>query len=473
MSRKKDNNHQYQHIILISLDSLRSDCITAVNPDFPNKFYTGGKFKTTMLDYLVKNGMYFNNCISAAPYTSASHAAYFTGCWPRRNGVYEFFNRRIGRPTLFELARKKNIFTIFQTDFPIILGDSLGFTRGVDRYFIESELAAFSKLIKHKKQATVSFFHFGGIHYPYGFHKLKFAKVDFPRKVRELEHKFNIKQPEVYADMLDESYRRGKDKELLLRYKTIIDTLYGRGDYQSLHRLYIDGIDYFLKHRFNKFIQKVINFVDHTNSLLIIFADHGENWADDSRGHSNAINDSVLRVPVIFYGNGIKKNIAVNDLIRTIDILPTIQQYSGVAAADFDGSPIDLTNPKNSIGSREAFAQVWRVGDRMKIYKHQQRILKTKKMIRPLATKLEKEVVYSGGLALSREYSNNGALMIEKFCKNTGKQLIVVKKDFSKEKNSLRNRLKKYNQIKYNNSQKISKVNQSIVDDLNALGYRV
>lgn len=473
MSGKKINSQQYQHIILVSLDSLRSDCITAVNSDFPNKFYTGSQFKTTMLDYLIKHGMYFSNCISAAPYTSASHAAYFTGCWPRRNGVYEFFNRQIGRPTLFELAQRENIYTIFQTDFPIILGDSLGFTRGVNKYFIESESAAFSELIKHKNRNTVSFFHFGGIHYPYGFHKLKFARVDFPKKVRELEGKFNIEQPVVYTDILDESYREGKDRELLLRYKTIVDTLYSRGDYQSLHQLYVNGIDYFLKHRFNRFIRKVIDFVDHTNSLLIVFADHGENWAADSRGHSNAINDPVLRVPVILYGNGVRKNMVITDLIRTIDVVPTIYQCSKIASADFDGLPIDLANPKDSIGSREAFAQVWRVGDRMKIYKHQQRILKSKKMIRPLATKLEKEAVYYGRFTLNREYSKDGTLARESFYKNTGKRLVVAKKGFSKKKMNLKNRLKKYNQIKYNNSQKISKVNQSIIDDLHALGYYV
>ena len=471
MKREKFNCQQYQHVILISLDSLRNDCITAVYSDFPDKFYLGGKFKTTMLDYLVKHGTYFSNCISAAPYTSASHAAYFTGCWPRRNGVYEFFNRQIGSPTLFELARRKNIYTIFQTDFPVILGDSLGFTRGIDKYFIESEVAAFSELIKKQNRDTVSFFHFGGIHYPYGFHKLKFAKVDFPKKVCELEHKFNIKQVGAHADMLDESYRKGKDKDLLSRYKTIVDTLYSRKNYEVLHQLYINGIDYFLKHRFNQFIKKIIDFVDDTNSLLIVFSDHGENWAVDSRGHSNAINDAVLRVPVILYGKGIVKNLVIPDLIRTIDILPTIYQYSKIASADFDGVPINLSNPKDSIGSREAFAQVWRVGDRMKVYKHQQRILKGKKMIRPLTTRLEKEAVYYGRFALNREYKSDGKLLRENFYRNTGEKLFAAKKNYSA--TDLRGRLKKYNKVKYSKGRKVNKINQSIIDNLHMLGYRV
>ncbi len=469
---KKPSYHQYQHVIMISLDSLRNDCITANPSNLPNKLSRRTKFKTTMLDYLIKRGTYFNNCISAAPYTSASHAAYFTGCWPRRNGVYEFFNRQIGRPTIFELAHLKKIHTIFQTDFPIILGDSLGFTRGVDKYFIESESAAFAELSRSKDRDTLSFFHFGGIHYPYGFHKLKFAKIDFPKKVKALERKFHITPAANQADMLDESYRHGRDKDLLLRYKTIIDTLWSRREYDELHALYVDGIDYFLKHRFNKFIKKIIDFVDTTNSLLIVFADHGENWAADSRGHSNAINDAVLRVPVIVYGKGVAKNTVVSNLIRTIDIMPTIGRYSKIPAANLDGRPISLEKPDYAPLPREAFAQVWRVGDRLKIYKHQQRILKGRKMIRPLTTKLEKEAVYRGRFALNREYDGNGELAREALYMNTGQRLVLTK-PIAGTLADLRKRLRKYNHIKPKKSRRINKVSRSIIADLHNLGYRV
>lgn len=469
---EKIKNHQYQHVILISLDTLRNDCVTAISSEFPDKFVGKGKFKTEMLDYLISRGTYFTNCISAAPYTSASHAAYFTGCWPRHNGVYEFFNRQIGVPTIFELAKKNGVHTIFQTDFPIILGESLGFTRGVDKYFIEAEDDAFSDLLENKHKSTVSFFHFGGIHYPYGFHKIKFAKTDFPKKVLELEKKFNISYSEKHPDMLDESYRDKEDKNLLLRYKTIVDTLWTEGKYDDLHLLYVEGIDYFFKNRFNSFIKKVIDFVDKNNCLLVLFADHGENWANDSRGHSNSINDSVLRVPVILYGNGVAKDTVVSKLIRTIDILPTICRYSKISQGDFDGKPIDLSNPSSFVESREAFAQVWRVGNRDRVYQHQQQILKGRRMIKPLATKLEKEAVYDDKFVLNREYAADGKLAKEFLFKNIDRGLIEAKKNPNRIK-YLRNLLKKYNLIKYSKNGKIKNLKKSIVDDLKAIGYNV
>ncbi|MDD5145616.1 MAG: sulfatase-like hydrolase/transferase [Candidatus Pacebacteria bacterium] len=467
--------HQYQHIILISLDSLRNDCITAISSDFPDKFIGHGKLKTEMLNYVISRGTYFINCISAAPYTSASHAAYFTGCWPKRNGVYEFFNRQLGLPTIFELAKKAGMYTIFQTDFPIILGESVGFTRGVDKYFVESEGDAFLELLKNQHRSTVSFFHFGGIHYPYGFHKLKFAETDFPKKVFELENKFNIhysKNSKKHPDMLDESYRSKKDKNFLLRYKAIIDALWTQGRYNDLHKLYIEGIDYFLKHRFNPFIKKIIDFVDKNDSLLVLFADHGESWSLDSRGHSNSIDDVVLRVPVILYGKGVAKNTVVSKLIRTIDIFPTICQYSKIARTNFDGEPINLMNPNNSIGSREAFAQVWRVGDRNKVYQHQQHIIKDKKMIKPLSTKLEKEAAYHDGFAINREYDVDGRLIKEILFKNTGKCLVTIDKKYG-DITHLINLLKKYNRIRCYKNHKINNLKRSIVDDLKVLGYHI
>lgn len=466
------NFHHYKHVILISLDSLRGDCVTAGYHDFPDSILGQGKFKTDRLDFLAERGTYFTNCLSAAPYTSASHAAYFTGCWPRHNGVYEFFNRKISCPTLFERAQRKKIRTIFQTDFPIILGDSLGFIRGVDKYYIESEQAAFAELLKKQNENTLSFFHFGGIHYPYGFHKLKFAPVDFPKKVDQLEKKFNIAVAGCQSDMLDESFRNSRDKSLLLRYKNIVDTLWGRKEYDELHRLYLEGIDYFLQHRFNPFIKMMIDFVDATDSLLILFADHGEQWAADSRGHSNAINDSVLRVPLIFYDGGQTKNSVVSKLVRTIDVAPTICHYSEISGGNFDGLPIDLSDPTGSIGSREAFAQVWRVGDRQKIYQHQQLILQGKKMIRPLATRLEKEAVYGDKFVLSRVYDGSGRLSKETFSANTGRQLIEARKNHGALK-QLRSKIIKYNQAKYRRAKRLDIIGQSIANDLQALGYRV
>src|SRR5690349_6577483 len=122
-------------LVLVSLDTLRSDCVGAhpvklFSTDYPSLTPP----RTEVLDKLVSEGTYFLNCISAAPYTSASHAAYFTGRWPLKNGVYEIYNRALRSRDIFQIGQANGYQTLFKTDFPLVLGPYLGFTRGVDQY---------------------------------------------------------------------------------------------------------------------------------------------------------------------------------------------------------------------------------------------------------------------------------------------------------------------------------------------------
>lgn len=470
--KKNNSEKEYKHIILVSIDTLRADCITAVaKSPFLNKFAPSKDFQTTSLDWLIKNGTFFNYCITAAPYTTASHAAYFTGCWPKNNSVYEFYNRRISRPTIFQIASKLGWKTIFQTDFPIILGKNIGFTKSVDEYFIEDENGAFDCLQSESNQKTFSFFHFGGVHYPYGFHNTKFAPKDYPEKITSLEKQLEIDSDELPDDILDESYRDKKEKDLLLRYKKIVDVLYSKKDYDTLHRLYVEGIDYFMKHRFDRFFNKLIKFVDKNNALLVVFADHGENWDDDSRGHSNSISPGVLRVPLIFYGKGIPKGRMVDSLVRTIDLTPTLAEILS-AKGSFDGKSLDCFFKQEKDDSRIGITQVWRNGNKKKIFEHQQKILQGDHMIKPLKTRLEKEVIYKKNDTLRRFYDAQGIMGAELFLYDNSTNSLRLE-DNILIKEELSSQLDSYNNSFEKKKGKATRLTERIASELESLGYRV
>src|SRR4051812_43244677 len=97
----------YEHIVFVSIDTLRSDCINA-NPlrMWPVKYPHLAMPDTSILDEMVARGCFFANCVSAAPYTSASHATIFNGKWPLRHGVFEFFNRKLRGETIFTSSRR-------------------------------------------------------------------------------------------------------------------------------------------------------------------------------------------------------------------------------------------------------------------------------------------------------------------------------------------------------------------------------
>ena len=121
-------NNTYKHIVLISLDTLRRDCIThAWKSEFVRE-YGSPNFNTTSLNTIIQKWTFFNNCITAAPYTTASHGAYFTWVWPIKNNVYEFFNKKINKETIFEHFKNFWYDTYFHTDFEVILWPYLWIT---------------------------------------------------------------------------------------------------------------------------------------------------------------------------------------------------------------------------------------------------------------------------------------------------------------------------------------------------------
>lgn len=461
----------------MSIDTLRADCIGA-SPragDFSKKYDINFKLKTGPLDKILESGLYFNNCISAAPYTSASHASYFTGCWPLNHNVYEFFNRKLSRKTIFEYAKQSGYTTIFQTDFPVILGSYLGLTKGVDNYFIEDEKKAWNMLNANKDKKTLSFFHFGGVHYPYGFHMLKFGGNDYISKVKGLEKKYNIniKKDNKLEDNLDETFRDKLDTELLLRYKLIVEKLYSKKLYNDLFYLYLEGINYFMKHRFNKFITSVKKFVDTNNALLCVFSDHGEEWNDESYGHHNSLSDSVLRVPLIFYSRGIQKRIEYN-LTRTIDLAPTILRLISDSKSNInmDGIPLDVFNKNDKKESRKfAVAQIWPAMVQKHILSDYQKLaIKTNKLTKPLKTFLSLEMICDEKHKLVIRYREDGKVISQKFiCSHNLKSNI----DTDKKHRRFRLALKKYNQLYKINKNRTKKIKLNIKEELTKMGYNV
>lgn len=454
-----------QHIILVSIDTLRTDCINA-SPrakGYLNKYKVKISLKTDSLDKVLKSGIYFNNCFSAAPYTSASHAAYFTGMWPIKNGIYEFFNRRLIQPTIFQYAKEQGYTTIFQTDFPVILGQALGFTGGVDYYFIENENEAFQTLVKNSHKNTLSFFHFGGVHYPYGFHTLKLGGKDYINKVISLEKKYQVslKEKQKLDDILTETFRNKKDTELLLRYKYIIfEKLYKQGLYDDLFNLYLEGIKYFLDHRFNKFIYSIQNFVDKNSALLFIFSDHGEEWDAFSEGHHNTLSDNVLRVPLIAYGKQIKPGIEER-LIRTIDLAPTIIGLLPQSVkTNMDGFDLNILNlHKDVTKANFAISQVYTsIAAKKQIADYQNMSVKKNKTVKPLNTYLSGEAIRTEDKKYVVYYRKDGTVIREEILGNV---------------NKLKKILNNYNKLRITKKNKLSNIELRIKNELRNLGYKV
>jgi choline-sulfatase len=349
----------YDHVVLISIDTLRADGI-ACNPCCLWRARHGAlDLKTPFLDDLARRSAFFTNAITAAPYTSAAHASILTGLWPSNHGAYEFFGRPIAADTLFTSARKHGYDTVLRADFPVMLGPHLGFTRDVDRYIVEDDDAYVEAVAASRR--SCSLLHFGSLHIPYGFHNLTYGGRAYAEHVAALEAEIaRDGQPEV-ADVLNETYRSAEDLQLLLRYKRVIMSLYARGQYRQLFQLYLAGIETACAIRIEPVLHRVQEALKGRRTLFVLFGDHGEEYGPDVYGHFNSVDEGVLRVPILFWGDGIRPGLHTTR-IRTIDILPTVKRLLGWDRPDerLDGESLDQAFDGGGVGGpRRAFSQAY------------------------------------------------------------------------------------------------------------------
>lgn len=332
----------YDHVVFVSLDTMRSDVIGA-NP-FPlwPKKYPGLRAPGTgVLDDLIGRSTFFPNTISAAPYTAASHGSIFTGQYPLRHGVHEFYNGQLRSPSVFTYARRAGRRTVLKVDFPLILGPELGFTRDIDTYLVEQD-DEFVEAVAGSA-STVACAHFGGVHLPYGFHNLRYGGDAYPAMVEALEATLPAELPPL-TDQLVESFRDDVDTDLLLRYKRAVNHFYATGQYPRLFQLYLDGVEHFLTTRLTGFLNRLVDRVTATGRrmLLVVFADHGHEFDQDSYGHFNSMAEGVLRVPMIIHGDGVA-TATHSTRVRTVDLVPTVLELAGIpgpATGVFDGTSL-------------------------------------------------------------------------------------------------------------------------------------
>jgi choline-sulfatase len=466
-------------VVIISIDTLRSDVIAA-NPfkEWPAKHSLTLQPQSSAIDSLVRNGCYFLNCVSAAPYTSASHASYFTGKWPLRHGVFELYNRKLKARTIFDMARQQGYRTVFKVDFPITLGESLGFRNAADEYFVEDEDAALRSI--QRGQPVFAFFHFSGLHIPYGFHNLKYGGEAYRAKVRELSELAGSVADKP-RDELVLSALSAEDYALLMKYNSAVQKLYEDGRYRDLFNAYLQGAQRFFVTRFDQFFERLMNVIDPEDSLICLFGDHGEDYDEGTIGHFNSVNDGVLRVPLIFCGPSVRTGM-YHDRIRSVDFAPTLLDLLGFPRekrAIFDGVSLSATVTSAApYSARRAFAQTYtaQIG---KYVRFQKRLLSTGRKTGHLPHVLSKEVIYEGGFRLVREHQRyldygetttavNDAPRLERLAKNhTWHPMsnIDIEQDMLE-------KLTAYNSLRHGRTDRLD-MPEGVRRQLVAMGYRV
>jgi arylsulfatase A-like enzyme len=314
------SKHRIQRVILITIDTLRSDVPSCYNPNC---------VPTPHIDQLAKDGIIFRNAVSAASWTLPAVASIMTGRSPWVHQAVKMDSELPeSLPTLAELLRKKGFYTaaivsnpflapqfnlsqgfLEYVYFPRPIGNSTGarlLSWGAPDLFDPSTDALTRSAADWlESNADKSFFlwlHYLDPHVPYAPPEDFYPQGEPPLA---LGYVFSVQanQDVRYGKFVPSLPERAWMKKLYDAETRYVD--------ESLGKL-LDGL-------------KQLDVYD--DSLIILTSDHGEEfWEHDGYEHGHTLYGELLRVPLIVKlpASAAKKEIVTP--VATQALMPTIME---------------------------------------------------------------------------------------------------------------------------------------------------
>jgi arylsulfatase A-like enzyme len=298
---------QPKNVLLITLDTTRADYIGC---------YGAGAGATPNLDALAKEGTRFDLAMATASVTPVAHAAILTGLDNSEHGLrvlYAHGGYRLpkGVPTLATVLKERGFRTLaVHSAFPVAA--FFGFKKGFDVFeSLEAEMRVGVKspnqaswdvtrfqrrsdettaiVERHLGAASEPFFLW--IHYwdPHDWVRLPPDEY-LPPEQRDASGNPVRPNKELYAAEI-----RYMDSQL----GRLFDALRKKGVWDD--------------------------------TLVVVIADHGQGLFDHGWAAHRLLYQEQIRVPLIVRVPGATQAPAVSELVRSIDVMPTVLDYLGVA----------------------------------------------------------------------------------------------------------------------------------------------
>jgi len=338
--------NQGYNVILIGIDTLRADHLG---------IYGYERNTSPTIDQFAKESVVFGNCFSQAPLTSPSFMSMMTSLYPTYHGVTSVIGGvgRNGRvytldkkiPTLAEILKYHGYSTGAFTDGGNLY-DKLGFGKGFDFYSMNlrvrgdkvaliQEKDVFYWIKENLNNKFFLFFHTYAVHEPW-------------------------MMPQSYLNLFSRGYTGkvaiNKDFYKTLRAEKIFPRQYlfkiantlDPDDLKYLKAIYDGSIRYV--DDFMKNLLSLLAELKLTDRTIIVFtSDHGEEFMEHGMLSHKQFYNELLRVPLIMRSPALPSSLAVSQLVRNIDIFPTILNQLGInIAAPIHGTSL-IGAPTNDL----------------------------------------------------------------------------------------------------------------------------
>ena len=317
-----------RYIVLWVMDALRADKIPIFTP--------GARAQTPSFDELAKTSAVFRQYYVQGNESQTSHSSVWTGVYPAVHGVRLAGvggKYRIDRDfdVIAERLNAAGMATTAVTGNGFVTVDG-GYGQGFDEFrnmmrekgVINGVIygnqivdAALAQLDKHRAQPTYLFFGTIDTHGPW------IARKPW----------IDIYSPGPY----DGPFKQfGTAKELGFRKGRMgCSIIPPQKDIERLRAIYDSAISY-QDRELGRFIEQLKDWGIWDQTMLVITADHGEEFFEDKRcGHGGSLRDSLIRVPLLVHDPArFPGGTIIDEGAEGVDIMPTMLDAVGAPIPD-------------------------------------------------------------------------------------------------------------------------------------------
>jgi len=315
-------------IVLITMDAVRPDHLGCYG-------YT--KIKTSNIDEISKQGVTFDNCITASSLTPVSVASILTGNYPSKHTVRDPFGY-VKTKTLAEILKDEGFGTAGFTGIDF-LGSKSNFNAGFDLFDEPSEETSWHRK-KYKDQKT-------------GSERDSIWGnwwVDKMFKWIENNHSSNFFVWGHYFECHVAAERWLLESGLIER---------GVSPEWDYYDAKIECMD---KNLFAPLIMLLKKLELWDDITFVVMSDHGETFDEhphkDSWCQHQSVYNTDLKIPLIIKSKKLRKGTRIKDIVRSVDVVPTVLSLLDVDSdLEFDGVNMEPIINAEKIISNLAYSE--------------------------------------------------------------------------------------------------------------------
>lgn len=304
----------FPNVILITIDTLRPDHLSS---------YGYSRLTSPNIDQIASEGIIFENAIAQSSWTLPSVASILTSRFPSELGMVHSFSKFRKNSLRIATILKENGFQTAAFVSSGHISAKRGFDEGFEVFEDSGNERAMSineRVFKWLSQRS----------------KKKEAKPFF-LWVHYFDVHSDYDAPPPFDKVFDKTFSNqeiGRTDYLLNIIKNGLNL--SPAEVSNIQLLYDREINY-ADHHIGNLLESLRNQQVLENSILIIGADHGDEFMEHGKLlHALTLYDELIRVPLIIrYPKKLSKGTRISEVVQNLDIVPTVLDLLAIDTSGF------------------------------------------------------------------------------------------------------------------------------------------